>query len=344
MSQFRTEIFLKKSSFLINYRTETFFIGSCFSDNIGKIVNDLKFPVLLNPFGVLYNPVSVKNALTLIIENKKFTEKDLNFASGKWFSYQHHGSFSSPEPEKILEKINLQTHSAHNFLSKTKVLFITFGTAWFYRLKETNEIVANCHKQPSKLFDRELLTVSEIVESWTKMISALQKFNHDLKIVFTLSPVRHWKDGAVNNQLSKSTLHLAIQEIIKKQNNCFYFPTYEIMMDDLRDYRFYTDDYLHPNNLAINYIWAKFCDAFIEDKTLQIAGQIEKISKALNHKILHQGTKEHKKFLINLLNKIKQFIKQYPQIDYSKEIDYRTKELASISKCYVKYVKSYKLM
>jgi hypothetical protein len=329
MLQFRTEISLKKSSFLIDYQSASFFIGSCFSDNIGKILYDLKFPALLNPFGVLYNPVSVSDALTSIVENKKFTEKDLNFASGKWFSYHHHGSFSNPEKEKILIKINSQCNLAHNFLRKTKILFVTFGTAWYYSLKESGTIVANCHKQPSQLFDREILSVIEIVDLWTKTIKNLRLFNPDLKVVFTLSPVRHWKDGAVNNQLSKSVLHVAIHEIIKKQANCFYFPAYEIMMDDLRDYRFYADDLLHPGKLAIDYIWTKFCDVFIENKTLQISKQIEKINKALNHKALHPETEAHEKFLKAQINKIKHLSKQYPELDFTTEIKQLKKEIST---------------
>ncbi len=329
MSQFRTEISLKKSSFLIDYQSGSFFIGSCFSDNIGKILYDLKFPVLLNPFGVLYNPFSVKNALTAIIENNIFTEKDLNFALGKWFSYHHHGSFSNPEKEKILRKINSQNNLAHNFLRKTKILFVTFGTAWYYRLKESGEIVANCHKQPAQLFDRAMLSVVEIVDVWIKMIEDLRLFNPDLKVVFTLSPVRHWKDGAVNNQLSKSVLFVAIHEIIKKQANSFYFPAYEIMMDDLRDYRFYADDFLHPNKLAVDYIWAKFCDVFIEDKILQISKQIEKINKALNHKVLHPETEAHEKFLKAQIDKIKHLSKQYPELDFTTEIKRLKKEIST---------------
>ncbi len=331
MSQFRTEIFLKKSSFLIDYLTKSFFIGSCFSDNIGNILKDLKFPVVLNPFGVLYNPVSVKNALMAIIDKKVFTEKDLSFANDKWFSYQHHGSFSSAQKDEVLERINKQSIAAHDFLSKTKILVVTFGTAWYYRLKSSGEIVANCHKQASKLFERKILSAKEIIDLWNSLIEHLQTFNPELKIVFTLSPVRHWKDGAENNQLSKSVLNVAIHEIIKKKNNCSYFPAYEIMMDDLRDYRFYSDDFLHPNKLAVNYIWSKFCTVFIEDKTLQISKKIDKINKALSHKILHPKTPAHKKFLKAQLDKVKNLSVQYPEIDFSDEIDYLTKELSIIN-------------
>ncbi len=331
MSQFRTEIFLKKSDFFIDYSSKSFFIGSCFSDNIGNILKDLKFPVVLNPFGVLYNPVSVKNALKAIIDKKVFTENDLNFANDKWFSYQHHGSFSSTKKNEILDNINKQSTLAHNFLAKTKVLFVTFGTAWYYRLKATGEIVANCHKQAAQLFQREMLSVNEIVNLWTPFIEHLQTFNPELKIVFTLSPVRHWKDGAENNQLSKSVLNVAIHEIINKNSHCSYFPAYEIMMDDLRDYRFYSDDFLHPNKLAVNYIWSKFCTVFIEDKTLQISKKIEKINKALSHKILHRNTPEHKKFLNDQLDKIHNLSAQYPEIDFSDEVDYLSKELSTIN-------------
>lgn len=331
MSQFRTEIFVKNSSFLIDYHTKTCFIGSCFSNNIGNVLKELKFPVVLNPFGVLYNPVSVKNALNSILIQKKYTEKDLNFSNDKWFSYQHHGSFSSSKKDEILNNINQKSEQAHFFLRNTNILFITFGTAWYYRLNRNGEIVANCHKQAAQLFTREMLSVNEIVDLWNPLIKQLQEFNRNIKIVFTLSPVRHWKDGAENNQLSKSVLNVAIHKIIKNNHHCSYFPAYEIMMDDLRDYRFYEDDFLHPNKLAINYIWNKFCTVFIPDKTLQISKKIEKINKALNHKILHPKTPEHKRFLKTQLDKINNLLNEHPGLDFTDEIKYLKKEIAKIN-------------
>ncbi len=327
MSQFRTEILPEKSPFSINYKTKSLFIGSCFSDNIGNILSGYKFPALLNPFGVLYNPYSVAKALEIIMQKKNFNESDLEYDGNKWFSYLHHGSFSSPEKNKVLSTINKKTKEAAAFLKTTDILWVTLGTAWYYRLIKSGEIVANCHKQPAKLFNHQLLTIEEIVSTWNKLISDLRDFNPKIKIVFTISPVRHWKDGAENNQLSKSILNVAVHQLIDKHEYCFYFPAYEIMIDDLRDYRFYEDDFVHPNKLAIEYIWTKFSTVFIEDKTIQIIKQIKKIQQALNHKILHPGTEEHKNFLINQLKKIKIFQKQHPEIDFTKEIRYYENEL-----------------
>ena len=322
MSQFRTEISLKKSKILINYQSRLFFIGSCFSDNIGNMLSYYKFPVLLNPFGVMYNPVSVLNALDFIIEKKIFNENDLHFSNGIWFSYYHHSSFSSPKKANVLRKINEQSQKAFDYLKNSHVLFVTFGTARYYRLKESGKIVANCHKQASQIFEHELLSVQEIVKLWNEFIEKLNRINPQLHIVFTLSPVRHWKDGAANNTLSKSILHVAIHELLKNHQNCSYFPSYEIMMDDLRDYRFYTDDFLHPNKLAIDYIWKKFCNVYIDDKTLQISYKIEKIIKAAAHRPFQPNTENHKKFLITQYNKIKDLQKQYPYLNFDDEINY----------------------
>ncbi len=319
MNSFRTEIFPKKSYFSIDYHRKTVFIGSCFTENIGNKLLENKFPALINPFGVLYNPKSVLKALEIIIAKKIFFENDLNYENDKWFSFNHHSSFSSPNKKEVLNKINGEIDKAHNYIKEAQTLFITFGTSWYFKLLENNEVVANCHKLPSNLFKRELLNVNEIVSSWGQLIKQLNNFNPDLKIVFTVSPIRHWKDGAINNQLSKSILIVAIHEILKGNKHIPYFPSYEIMMDDLRDYRFYDDDFLHPNSQAINYIWDKFKAAFIEEKTVQISKQVEKIIKAVNHRPFHPQTNSYKKFLAANLENIKQLSLKYPFIDFSKE-------------------------
>ena len=327
MNSFRTEIFPKKSIFYVDYHKKSVFIGSCFTKNIGNKLSETKFPVLINPFGVLYNPLSVKNALEIIISRKIISDKDLNFENDKWFSFNHHSSFSSHEEEKVLQKINSKIIEAHDFLKEAKYLFVTFGTSWYYKLQTTNQIVANCHKLPAKLFIRELLNANEITVSWSAILKLLHEFNPSLKIIFTVSPIRHWKDGAINNQLSKSTLIIAIHELLAKHKNTSYFPSYEIMMDDLRDYRFYDDDFLHPNTQAINYIWNKFENTFIDEKTIQVSKQIEKIAKAINHRPFHPQTDSYKKFLIANIENIKQLITKYPFIDFSKEKQHFVNEL-----------------
>jgi len=319
MNSFRTEIFPEKSPFYVDYHKKMLFMGSCFTENIGNKLLENKFPALVNPFGVLYNPFSVQKAIELIIHNKKFSNNNLNFENDKWFSFYHHSSFSSPNKKDILNNINDKIDKSHHFLKETQLLFITFGTSWYYKLIKTGEIVANCHKLPANLFDRKLLDIEQIVSSWQKLIKQLKEFNPDLKIIFTVSPIRHWKDGAVNNRLSKSILIVAIHEVLKKFEHLSYFPSYEIMMDDLRDYRFYADDFLHLNSQAINYIWDKFKSAFIDEGTMQISKRVQKIVKAVNHRPFHPQTKGYKEFLESHLRKLEQMNIQYPFINFSKE-------------------------
>ena len=330
MNSFRTEIFLEKMPFPIDYHKKTVFIGSCFTENIGNKLLENKLPVLVNPFGVLYNPKSVLKALEIIIDKKNISNKDLNFENDKWFSFNHHSSFSSPNKKEVLNKINSEIDKAHNYLKEAQSLFITFGTSWYFKLIRNNELVANCHKLPANLFDRKILKIKKIVRSWNQLIKKLNEFNPNLKIVFTVSPIRHWKDGAINNQLSKSILIVAIHEIIKEYKNISYFPSYELMMDDLRDYRFYDDDFLHPNSQAINYIWDKFKAAFIEEETVHISKQVEKIVKAVNHRPFHPETNSYHKFLNLNLEKIKQLNLKYPFIDFSKEELHFVNELEKI--------------
>jgi len=320
--QFRTEIFTKKNETDISYADKSFFIGSCFTDNIGSKLYELKFPIIKNPFGVLYNPISVKQSLKFIIDNKKFNEHELEFYNEKWFSFYHHSKFSSENKQKTLKLINNNIVNAHNFLKQTKFLFITFGTSLVYKLKETENYVANCHKLPAKIFEHSFLSNEQIVEEYKQIIKQLLEYNPKLKIIFTVSPIRHWKDGAVNNQLSKANLIVAIHNIIKHFKCTSYFPAYEIMMDDLRDYRFYADDFLHPNTQAINYIWDKFKSSYIKNSTLQISNQIKKFIIAKNHIPFNPNTKAHKKFLKKNLDNINKFIKQNPYIDLEKEKKY----------------------
>lgn len=317
---FRTTIDAPKFPFSISYETPTLFCGSCFTENIGSILQERKLPVMVNPFGVVYNPISVKIVIESIIKEKLFTESDLNFMNGLWFSYKHHSSFSSPNKEECLDLINSNLIKASAFAKKMNCLVITFGTARVYYLKTTSEPVANCHKTPAKEFENRLLDVTEIVEEWSELIDTLIKANPDLKILFTVSPVRHWKDGAVGNQISKSILHVAIHQLVDKYpNNAYYFPAYEIQMDDLRDYRFYSDDMLHPSKFAIEYIWERFRESLLDIKTIALISEIDKILQAVNHRPFNPNTTEHKAFIKKILEKIQKVNADYPGIDFEKE-------------------------
>jgi hypothetical protein len=307
--RFRTEVEIPDFGLKINYKSKIFFVGSCFSDNIGGKFKSLFFRTLVNPFGVLYNPFSVAKSLEFLINKKKFDDNDLIFYSGLWHSFSHHGSFSHINKDIVLKNINENIDIGSDFLQAGEFLFITFGTAWVYRYKKTNEIVSNCHKIPAKEFERNLLKISEIIDVFDSLLNVLSVFNKNLKIIFTVSPVRHLKDGAHGNQISKSTLLLAIDELQKKFKNVYYFPSYEILIDELRDYRFYNADMTHISSVAIDYVWEKIVRAFFDKKTEEELNIAKKIYSAMQHKILQSNKFAVEKFLENtqhLIEKLKQ--------------------------------------
>jgi len=308
---FRTEFEIAEFKDKVSTKSKLMFFGSCFTENIGEKIANLHLQNNINPFGILYNPASVSENIRLLVENRSFTEKDLNQNNNKWFSYNHHGKFSDEDKNKCLQNINTEINKANSFLKDTDFLFITYGTSWVYRLKENNKIVANCHKIPAKEFNRERLTITEIVDDYTKLITEIKDINPNIKIVFTVSPIRHWKDGANGNQLSKSVLLLAIEEITKQNPNCFYFPSYEIIMDDLRDYRFYASDMLHINDIAINYIWERFTNTFFDNSTLEYAKKINKINSALNHRTENNKTEKYIEFINSNIAKTKAIEKEF---------------------------------
>lgn len=302
---FRTEIELSPSMFRLDHQTPVMLMGSCFTDNIGNWLEDMLFPVDINPFGVVYNPVSVQSGLEIILRNKPFSDKYLFRHNNRYHSWYHHSSFSGADRETVLERINSRIEKSHEHLKKARYLIITFGTARVYSLLESGNPVSNCHKVPQKEFKHELLSVESISDTWNALIRKLRSFNPELSFIFTVSPVRHWKDGYVGNQLSKSVLHLAIHTLLKENEGyCEYFPAYELLMDDLRDYRYYDTDLLHPGEMAIQYIREKFSDRFFAPETVAHNKKINELRKALNHRDLSGGSKEYQDFLGKQLEKI----------------------------------------
>jgi hypothetical protein len=318
----RTTFVINPSDSRINYLTPVMFIGSCFASEIGQQMLDGKLPVLINPFGTVYNPQSVSNTIEFIIENKKFSEEDLFKTNGQYISFFHYTDFSSDDPEKCLIRINEMTEKAHAFLSTARFLFITFGTARVFKFRETGEVVSNCHKMPSDLFTRELLTVDYIVDRWKNTLEKLKEFNRQLKVIFTISPVRHWKDGAHGNQVSKSVLFLAVEELIKHPVSPEYFPAYELVMDDLRDYRFYNDDMLHPSVSAVNYIWEAFSGCYLDSKTIELRNEVIKITKAINHRFKSDRGLNVLPFAEQMLRQISEAEAKLPYTDFSAERNY----------------------
>ncbi len=295
-------------------------MGSCFADNIGKIMAGYQFPVLLNPFGTLFNPASIAQNISLLITGKTFTRDDLLHHNDLWFSLNHYTAFSHPDPETCLSLVNQAATRAAAWLENCHYLLLTFGTAWAYQYKETGKLVANCHKLPSSHFNQVLLQPGAIIEHYNDLLRKLQLMNPGIRVIFTLSPVRHWANGAVNNQLSKSVLHYSIHEILKNNSLASYFPAYEIFMDELRDYRFYAGDMLHPSEQGTRYVWERFCDYRIDESAKKTMAGVEAVIKALNHRPLHTDTTNHKTFKKNTLKLITQLQEQYPFLDFRNEI------------------------
>lgn len=318
----RTTIKINPAEIKIDYKSPVMFIGSCFATEIGKKMEDGHLTVLINPFGTVYNPVSVSKTLELIINNKKYSDEDLYNNNGEYLSFNHYTNFTSSDRVRCLAGINDSTQKAHNFLTKAKLLFITFGTARVYRFNETGEIVSNCHKLDPYLFTREMVSVEEIVLKWKKLIQNLKSFNSNLNIVFTVSPVRHWKDGAHGNQISKSVLFLAIEELLNEAENINYFPAYELLMDDLRDYRFYAEDMLHPSQKAIAYIWEAFSNCYMDSSTVNIWNEVSKITKACQHRLNTESGSKISLFSEQMLKQISIIQKKYPLVDLSVEHKY----------------------
>lgn len=318
----RTTFTIDPSKSKISYNTPVMFIGSCFASEIGSTMAEGRMDVLINPSGVVYNPVSVGSTIDLILKNRMFTHEDLYNYKGMNLSFLHYTDFSSEDSSRALDKINTSTSKAHQFLKKARFLFITFGTARVYRFKESHKIVSNCHKLPASLFSREILTVEEITSNWRNILQSLHSFNSDLRVIFTISPVRHWKDGAHGNQLSKSILFLAVEELLRYQTGADYFPAYELVMDDLRDYRYYAEDMLHLSKTAVDYIWKAFSDCYFEPETFSLWNEMQGITKARNHRFLSDSFTGKKEFASIILKKISAVEKKNPQIDLAEERSY----------------------
>lgn len=320
--KFRTEIEIPRSNIQFEHSDNILTLGSCFAENISKYFSYYKFNILENPFGVLYNPVSIFNSLKFTIENKRFLKEDLIFDQSEYHSFFHHSDFSNHNHEACLSNINDNLLVTNEYLKECNKLIISFGTSYVFRHKERNIIVSNCHKIPQNEFERFRLTVDETKDYLQKIIDTLKTHNSALSIIFTVSPVRHWKDGAVDNQLSKSILLLAINDIVSKNNNCEYFPSYEIVMDDLRDYRFYAEDLIHPNKIATDYIWEKFSENHFTSECFKVMNEVKKIVQAVMHKPRNLKSAVHLKFLDTQLKYINELSNKYVYINFTDEINF----------------------
>lgn len=297
-------------------------LGSCFATNMGIKLTDAKFCCDVNPYGVLYNPLSISAALREINAGKKYDSDHLFFFRECWHSPMHHGDFSGAKADVVLQGINERLQEAHTNLAKVDYLLLTFGTAWVYESKDTGQIVANCHKQPEANFARRKLSIEDIVLDYKTLLADLFMQNPKLKVLFTVSPIRHIRDGMHANSLSKATLLLAIERLQQAYpEQVFYFPAYELLIDELRDYRFYAEDMVHPSEVAVRYVWERFVQTCISTDALQIMEESENIRKALSHKPFHPESDEYKRFLGQIVLKIDRLNEKYPYLDFKKEID-----------------------
>lgn len=286
--EFRTPVApLKELEGIISHDRPVVMVGSCFTDNIGARLRDELYDCVVNPWGTLYNPASMAAAMLDLIYGRDYTLDELWERDGLWHSYSHHSRFSGTDPDKVLAGMNASLADARRAIDRASALVVTFGTAWIFRLKEGNRVVANCHKQPASTFNREMLNVTQTAGLWKKIVREINARFPDLKIIFTVSPIRHLADGAHSNALSKATLLLAVDHIVRDNpSTALYFPSYEIMLDDLRDYRFYAPDMVHPSEVAVDYIYDIFKRSFTTAADRQLAAECASLMKRLRHRPL----------------------------------------------------------
>jgi hypothetical protein len=317
--QFRTQLPTVSSPNKIRHTDSILTVGSCFSENIGNKLKALQFSVLQNPNGILFQPLAIANCLLSVLKGNLATTDDLIFYQNSWHSLAHHGQFSDASAEKCLEKINKTRLEAHEKCHNLDFLFVTYGTANVFEYKKTGQFVANCHKLPNADFERKRLKVDEIVDALVPIFQQLKTHAPNLTVVQTVSPIRHIRDGLIENQKSKATLILAAEEIQNALSFVQYFPAYELLLDDLRDYRFYETDMIHPSSVAIDYIWAYFEAAFFEKQTLILNQKIANLQKAAAHRPVSPNTDLHRQFCKQQLSEIANLQAVYPFLDFQKE-------------------------
>jgi hypothetical protein len=295
----------------IRFKDKVLCIGSCFAEEVGSLMDKHMFDMLVNPHGILFNSFSIIRALEDLVTHKQYTSKELVTQNNLWHSMHHHGRFSEAEPDRILSNINGSITEAHEFLRNAQWLCITLGSSWVYRYTETGEVVANCHKIPQQRFTKELLEAEVQTQRWNETIASLRKLNRDLKIIFTVSPVRYVRDGLVENNLSKAHLLTTVHALSDNDLNCFYFPAYELVNDVLRDYRFFKEDLVHPNEQAVRFVFDQFIDTYLDKGERGLFDEISSYLKFSSHRPLHEReTATHGKKVEAMLEEIKAKLKK----------------------------------
>jgi len=323
---FMLQLELPKAAKLINHSQKILSVGSCFTEHIGNALSSLKFGVLQNPNGILFDPASVAASLTSYIQGDQYCESDLFQTGELWHSWRHHSRFSATGKDTVIANINASQTEAHRFLKEADWLIITLGSSFSYQLKNTSTgiycPVANCHRAPAQWFQKHLMTIDETVAKLDNVLYQLFLFNPNLNIIFTVSPVRHIRDGVVENNRSKARLLESVHHLTGKFDRLFYFPSYELVIDILRDYRFYSEDMVHPNYLATDFVLQHFIQTFMSDETGDIIKEIRKLNIARKHRSAYPHTLAHQNFLNSNLEKTKVLHRQYPFLDLDEEINY----------------------
>lgn len=314
--KFFTQIKIKPFDKRISHSQQILSIGSCFAENIAQRLRLAKFHVTSSPTGILFNPESIADCIDALSQKRVIAEEELQQANGVWFNFDFHSSFSSPDRNTAVSTMQSAINQGRNALKNSEVVIITFGSAWVYRHKASGKVVANCHKQPQSIFQRELLSTHQIVERWSKLLESTLRGK---QVIFTVSPIRHLSDGLEQNSLSKSILRVAIAELVERFDNASYFPSFEIMNDVLRDYRFYAEDMLHPSSVAVEYIWQRFSEVAFSQPTLELIESIAKISQAAAHRPFNPTSATYHDFCRKQLAEIEKINDCQPTIDFSEE-------------------------
>ena len=317
--EWMTKVELKPLKRGLSYEDQILSLGSCFADNMARKLSQAKFRVTASPTGILFNPYSIAQAIESYQNSEReIQQSEMINASGIWSHYDFHSSFSDVDAEVAREKMQSALKVGKETLRRANVVIITFGTAWIYRLKESGRVVANCHKQPQRIFERELLSTEAIAGRYIELLQGALK---DKQVIFTLSPVRHLGDGLEGNSLSKATLRVAINQIVEHCHNAEYFPSYEIQNDELRDYRFYAEDMTHPSSQAVDYIWERFSSVAFDERHKELMKEVATITSAAEHRPFNPQSESHRTFCQKMMSKIANLQERLPFADFAKEIE-----------------------
>lgn len=314
--EFRTQIPIPKSKNPIDYNSKIVSLGSCFAVNMSEKFDYFKFQNTTNPLGILFQPLAIEKLIDFAISEKQFSEEDVFFLNERWHCFDAHSDLSNTNQLALIANLNAVVTTTKSKLQAASHIIITYGTSWVYRNSATDLVVANCHKVPQASFSKEILSVETIKKSIQNTVDLIHKINPNVNFIFTVSPVRHLKDGFVENQLSKAHLISALQSSNFQLPTSSYFPSYEIMMDELRDYRFYAEDMIHPNSVAIYYIWERFSETSISEKSHSVMKEVETIQKGLEHRPFNPNSESHQHFLSKLQDKMMKIQNQFPQIQF----------------------------